>query len=95
MAEHDEDTVRLTAYVSGRVQGVGFRYWTREQARGIGLAGSARNLDDGRVAVVAEGSRSGCARLLAALRGSDAPGRVTNVADEWSAPRGVTGFVAG
>ena len=49
MTERDEETVRLTAYVSGRVQGVGFRYWAREQARVIGLVGAARNLDDGRV----------------------------------------------
>jgi acylphosphatase len=95
MTERDEETVRLTAYVSGRVQGVGFRYWAREQARVIGLVGAARNLDDGRVAVVAEGPRTACVRLLAALRGSDAPGRVTSVADEWSTPRGVTGFVVG
>lgn len=42
--------------VSGRVQGVGFRAATREQARALGLAGSAVNLLDGRVEVVAEGS---------------------------------------
>ena len=95
MTEHDDETVRLTAYVSGRVQGVGFRYWAREQARSVGLAGAARNLDDGRVSVVAEGPRAACVRLLTALRGSDAPGRVTHVADEWSTPRGVTGFVVG
>ena len=41
--------------VSGRVQGVGFRAATRAEARALGLAGSARNLADGRVEVLAEG----------------------------------------
>ena len=53
------DGVRLHAFVSGYVQGVGFRYWVREQAQGLGLAGSARNLRDGRVEIVAEGAAPG------------------------------------
>ena len=42
--------------VSGRVQGVFFRASTREHAHRLGLAGRARNLDDGRVEVVARGA---------------------------------------
>jgi acylphosphatase len=78
----------LTAWVSGRVQGVGFRWWTRAQANDLGLAGHAVNLDDGRVEVVAEGPAPGCRELLARLRGPDAPGRVRNVVEQWSAARG-------
>ena len=47
--------VRLTAWVHGAVQGVGFRWWTRARALELGLVGTATNLDDGRVEVVAEG----------------------------------------
>lgn len=47
------DRTRLTAWVHGHVQGVGFRWWTRCQAKELGLAGSASNYPDGRVLVVA------------------------------------------
>ncbi|WP_131742936.1 acylphosphatase [Actinomadura roseirufa] len=65
----DDETVRLTAWVRGRVQGVGFRWWVRARALELGLAGSATNLRDGRVEVVAEGPRGGCRRLLELLAG--------------------------
>ena len=85
-------SVRLTAFVKGRVQGVGFRWWTRARALELGLSGWAANLDDGRVEVVAEGEEEACQALLAALRGGDAPGRVDFVAERWSEPRGERGF---
>ena len=87
------EPVRLTAWVRGHVQGVGFRWWTRAQARELGLAGTAVNLDDGRVEVVAEGARTACERLLAALAADASvpgrPGRVTGVSAQWSAARGL------
>ncbi len=86
---------RLVAVVAGRVQGVGLRAWVRSHARARGLAGSARNLPDGRVEVVAEGPRPACDQLLAALR-HDAPGRVDDVAVRWEAPTGAAdGFSVG
>ncbi len=85
------DEVRLTAFVKGRVQGVGFRWWTRARALELGLAGRASNLDDGRVEVVAEGPEAACRALLAQLWGG--PGRVDFVAEQWSAPRGESGFI--
>ena len=89
--------VRLTAWVHGHVQGVGMRWWIRSRALELGLAGWARNTDDGRVEVVAEGDREAAVRLLAALQGGDSaagrPGRVTGVTERWSAARGdLTGF---
>ncbi len=84
---------RLTARVSGRVQGVGFRWWTRSRALELGLAGSATNTADGRVEVVAEGPRHAVEQLLALLDGPGAPGSVSSVASWWSDPRGEAGFV--
>jgi acylphosphatase len=83
------DPVRLTAWVRGRVQGVGMRWWIRSRALELGLAGWAANLDDGRVEVVAEGPRPACERLLALLAGGDPPGRVAGVAERWSVARGL------
>lgn len=89
------EPVRLTAFVRGRVQGVGFRWWTRARALELGLVGSATNLADGRVEVVVEGPRAGCERLLALLGSPAAPGRVSGVSATWSAPRGgAVGFDA-
>ncbi len=81
--------VRLTATVKGRVQGVGFRWWTRARALELGLRGSATNLDDGRVEVVAEGPELQLQALLASLRSAETPGRVVFVGDRWSAARGL------
>ncbi|CNE10608.1 acylphosphatase [Mycobacterium tuberculosis] len=92
----DEEIVRLTAWVRGRVQGVGFRWWVRSRALELGLAGSATNLGDGRVEVVAEGPRGKCLRLLDLLGGDGAgrPGEVMGVSVRWSEPRGeAAGFL--
>lgn len=83
------ENVRLTAWVRGAVQGVGFRWWTRAAALEIGgLSGYVSNLGDGRVQVVAEGDRGLCELLLGALRHGDTPGRVDGVTEIWGEPRG-------
>ncbi|TQF67129.1 acylphosphatase [Rhodococcus spelaei] len=85
---------RLTAWVHGSVQGVGFRWWTRARALELGLVGHATNRPDGRVLVIAEGTRSSCERLLALLRSGSTPGTVDLVVESWSdAAGGLVGFV--
>ena len=85
--------VRLTAWVHGHVQGVGFRWWTRSRALELGLTGYAKNQSDGRVLVVAQGPRRACEQLLELLRGTDTPGRVDNVVSDWSKnPEPIQGF---
>ena len=85
-----DGAVRLQAFVKGRVQGVGFRWWTRARALELGLSGWALNLEDGRVEVVAEGPRQACEELLALL--PSGPGRVDFVAERWGEARGEAGF---
>ncbi|HUH67841.1 MAG TPA: acylphosphatase [Mycobacterium sp.] len=78
--------VRLTAWVHGRVQGVGFRWWTRRRAQELGLAGYAANHADGRVLVLAQGPRESCEKLLQLLEGGATPGRVDKVVADFSQP---------
>jgi acylphosphatase len=87
------EAARLTAWVEGRVQGVGFRWWARARALELGLVGWAENLEDGRVRVIAEGPADCCGKLLALLGGTDTPGRVVRVTHRWDQPRGgLSGF---
>jgi len=66
--------------VAGLVQGVGFRWYVARHARGLGLAGYARNLADGRVEVVATGSDTAAlARLEELLRAGPAHARVDSL----------------
>lgn len=86
------DEVRLTAWLRGRVQGVGMRWSIRAQALELSLRGWARNTEDGRVEVVAEGSRAGLEALLATLRAGAAgglPGRIDSVVERFSAAQGL------
>ena len=93
--------------VTGRVQGVGFRWWTRCRARELGLVGYAKNLPDGRVEVSAQGRRAPCERLLTLLSEPPTPsvreasgrrppmpvrpGRVDSVTHAWLPPAGRPG----
>jgi acylphosphatase len=94
----DDRDVRITIWVHGRVQGVGMRWWVRTRALELGLTGWARNLDDGRVEVVAEGPARACGVLLAALAPApprlldpNRPGRIDAVVERWSVASGVGG----
>lgn len=71
---------RTTRWVlSGRVQGVGFRWFVARRATGLGLVGWARNLADGRVEVVAAGAPTALARLDRELRDGPRLSRVEHV----------------
>jgi len=93
-SEHSGPAVRMTAWVHGMVQGVGFRWWTRSRALELGLVGSAKNLLDGRVEVVVEGPQAACDDLLRQLKAAGTPGRVDHVEVSFSDARGeLRGFI--
>ena len=86
----------LVAVVDGMVQGVGFRYATVRQARALGLNGIVRNLEDGRVEVVAEGEEERLARLRAWLAHGPAGAHVRAVDSRLEPCRSAyTGFTVG
>lgn len=84
----DSSTTRLTAVVTGIVQGVSFRWFTQRRAAELGLVGFVRNRSDSAVEFVAEGARDDLERMLDAVRVGPSSAAVENVDAQWSTPTG-------
>lgn len=84
----DTPQKRLHAIVSGRVQGVGFRYFTQQQAVKLGLNGWVRNRWNGTVEVTAEGTQEQLETLLQAIRRGPRTGTTQEVKSSWRAATG-------
>jgi len=83
----------LHAYVYGRVQGVGYRYFVVQKAHTLALHGYARNESDGSVEVLAQGPRPALEQLLSYLRQGPSAARVRDVRVTWSTPtEHISGF---
>lgn len=83
---------RVTAIISGHVQGVGFRVFARRHAVDLDVVGYAENLPDGRVEVVAEGHQSDLELLLVRLRVGPTHAEVEQIETEWNDAGGMSGF---
>jgi acylphosphatase len=81
--------------VEGRVQGVGYRWWTVETARRLGLEGWVRNRADGSVEILAMGEMSAIERLLRACRGGPPGSSVRAVRSEAAEDDGSVDFTQG
>ena len=79
---------RLEAIVRGYVQGVGFRYWVREQARWLNLKGYVRNLPDRTVEVVAEGPENDLLSLSSLLHEGPLTASIKEVDTKWLSSSG-------
>jgi acylphosphatase len=86
--EHAEvlNDVRARVLVSGRVQGVFFRYTCAQEAAAAGLRGFVRNLPDGRVEAVFQGSKPAVERLIAWCHAGPPAARVGQVTVSWEDP---------
>jgi acylphosphatase len=73
-------------WVIGRVQGVGFRWFTRKAAQELGLAGLVRNLPDGRVEVEVAGEPEALERFRERLRQGPSGSRVTSLEEQEISP---------
>lgn len=84
--------IRRIARISGRVQGVGFRWATRARAEEFGVHGTVRNLLDGTVEADAEGDATAVDALLAWLHDGPRTAAVDAVEVSEARPRGTQGF---
>ena len=82
------DNERLRAVVTGRVQGVGFRYFIQGRARALRLDGWVRNLRSGDLEFVAEGSRGDLEELMRSARAGPPMSWVEGARVTWSEARG-------
>lgn len=83
------EPVRAHLFISGRVQGVGFRYSAVGAARTIGaLTGWVRNLDDGRVEVLVQGPKDRVDALIEWCRKGPSSARVDALESSWEAADG-------
>ena len=77
-----DEKIAVRAAVSGIVQGVGFRYWTVREAANLGLTGYVRNMPDGSVEALLEGSPDAVACMLKLLEDGPPGARVRGVQTE-------------
>jgi acylphosphatase len=80
--------VRAHVFVSGRVQGVFFRFETRRLARRLGVGGWVRNLRNRRVEAVFEGEKENVERMIEFCGRGPSGARVTDVEVRWEEPTG-------
>ena len=84
----EETTISYHVIVTGRVQGVGFRYSARKAAAACGVSGWVRNRPDGSVELVCEGNRQRVTRLLKWLQSGPPGSHVTGIEKNRIKPQG-------
>lgn len=84
--------IRVRVFISGTVQGVGYRYSTLNKARLLGVSGWVRNLPDGRVEAVFEGSKADVEAMVRWCHQGSLTAEVTDVALEYEQLEGIQGF---
>jgi len=87
-----QEQIRAHVFVSGRVQGVGYRYSTMDEAQRLGVNGWVRNLPDGRVEAVFEGSRTVVEEIIRWCHKGPSAAVVKEVAVEYEELEGLRGF---
>ncbi len=82
------DYVRARVLISGRVQGVGFRSFSRRYANALMLVGAVKNLYDGCVEVIVEGEKKKVSQYIKLLKEGSPWSRVDNVSIKWQQYKG-------
>ncbi|MGC9504265.1 acylphosphatase [Baaleninema sp.] len=92
MTVNESTQTRVRLLISGTVQGVGFRYSTRQQAEQLGLSGWVRNRSDGRVEAVFEGKVTAVEQAVAWCRQGPLSAEVTDLSISSEDPQGLARF---
>jgi acylphosphatase len=87
-SERSKEQKAVHVIVDGRVQGVGFRHFTRNNAQRLGVRGWVRNREDGTVEIQAEGAEYRLKQFLKKIREGPTHSWVQNVDVEWQATKG-------
>ena len=85
-------TIARKVRISGRVQGVYFRAWTREEAERLGVHGWVRNLPDGSVEAHIQGEPAAVDQLIKLLSDGPSDARVSHVETEEAVVENLSGF---
>jgi acylphosphatase len=80
------ETHEIEAVISGRVQLVMFRDFTKRKADSLGIFGTVKNLDDGTVCVVAQGNKAQLSAFIQFLNKGPALAKIRNVKVSWGKP---------
>lgn len=80
--------IRAHVFIEGRVQGVFYRDWTLRKAQGKQLTGWVRNLEDGRVEVVAEGKKNQVNQLIELIKNGPRLAKVKHIDVSWEKTTG-------
>lgn len=94
-SEGEQPPQAMHCFVSGRVQGVGYRLFVQRHARRLRVAGWVRNLGDGRVEVRMEGAGNALAEMRRLLAQGPPGAAVERLQCDPAAPEGHAGFTAG
>lgn len=87
-----QPTIRAHVFITGRVQGVGYRYSTMDEATRLGVKGWVRNVPNGCVEAVFEGTRNTVESMIRWCHTGPMAARVQDVAVEYEEPEGLLGF---
>ncbi|NEO32933.1 MAG: acylphosphatase [Symploca sp. SIO3C6] len=87
-----QEQIRAHVFISGRVQGVGYRYSTLHQAKLLGISGWVQNLFDGRVEAVFEGTVEAIQAMIRWCYQGPLSAVVQDVAVDYETPEGLQGF---
>jgi acylphosphatase len=87
-----QEQIRAHVFITGRVQGVGYRFSTRDEANRLGINGWVRNLLDGRVEALFEGNKAAVEEIIKWCHKGPRAAVVKDVAVEYEEPEGLLGF---